>query len=276
MKFVGMREDSLHYIFSWYGLSDTGDTINVSVEVNRKWPYLTGKVGGGYCEFMYKTRRSLRNLFPVLERDSADLERHLYRVENDSSEWLVEKEKMGEYLKRGHYYLLNKTDSVRLIEFYVPVTRSIALGYENRRVYLTQKDDTTVYLIPYSVDFDHSKVDSLCWQLPVRIDVDESFEWIVDKEKLLDMIKEGQYIMLSRTDSSYVMQMGNLSACMKNKSKSKRRYFAPYHSIRIDKKDDKEVRIKILDLPWRDFYYNGRGYKGQDERDFKIYQYRIE
>lgn len=278
MRFYNLREAGNVYKVQFYGVVETGDTFFITVPIDKKWPYFVGGIAyNGVFRFLYKTRRSLKNLFPVLERDSARLERRLFLEENERAEWLLGVDKIGDYIKRGHYYILERADSTRLIEFYVPVAKSRKLGYDEERVYLRLKNDTTISLLPYPTDFLHSKLDGSLWDMPFLIATPDTFAWNVDKEKLRSRLIDGEYQILGHTGDSYVLQVDGLSGCMRQKNKSKwGRSVAKNSSIRITVCASGELKIEILDLPWDPFRYRGLRYKPQKENGFKIYQYRVE
>lgn len=119
-KLFSVNEDSTSYRYEWFKISDSQDSIFTSVKIEKKWPYATS---GCSCSIsiglLKKKRCSLRNLFDTTIVTHKNVDHFIEIGENDTIDWIVNKAKIIDHIREGHYTILKNSTAPYIIEFYI-------------------------------------------------------------------------------------------------------------------------------------------------------------
>jgi len=151
-KLLYEEEDSTHYFYHWFQIADTGDTALVDIKITKRWPYTSGSCSCSYSVgLLNRKRRSLRNLFDTTVVTTHNLDNYMDVVEGDTVKWIVDKEKMVDHIRKGHYSLLKKYQSNRIVRFYIEIGVSSERGFKTTDAIVRFKKDCKIELEPISL-----------------------------------------------------------------------------------------------------------------------------
>ena len=131
MKLLILYEDSLTYKYRWYQIAETGDSIFVSIKIDKQWPYSSHMSTSSISfEILNKERISLRNLFDTTKVNNTNIDKYIELGKNDTVDWIVNKDKIVDHIKRGHYRMMRNTQKPYYIDFYIYIGRMKVRKYE--------------------------------------------------------------------------------------------------------------------------------------------------
>jgi len=151
-KLFKTGEDSTHYEYRFFQIADTGDSVLAYIKVTKRWPYSSASCATSYSiDLLNRKRRSLRNLFDTTVVTTHNLGNYIDVVEGDTVKWIVDKEKMVDHIRKGHYGLLKKYQSNRIVRFYIEIGVSSERGFKTTDAIVRFKKDFKIELEPISL-----------------------------------------------------------------------------------------------------------------------------
>lgn len=149
MRLLNMYEDSLTYIFKWYQITETNDSIIAHINITKKWP--NSSTINSFSNSMFilkKDRMSLRNLFDTTIVNEKNIDKYVLLGQNDSIDWIVNKDKIVDHIKRGHYLILENRKKPYYLELFIDIGKEKVEGYHIRSVKVDFLENCKVLITP--------------------------------------------------------------------------------------------------------------------------------
>lgn len=149
MRLLSIDEDSLKFRFKWYQITETGDSITVYIKIKRKWPYSSNMNSSSRSiALLQKDRMSLRNLFDTSIVNYKNINKYIVLGQNDSIDWIVNKVKIVDHMKRGHYLILENRKKPYYLELFIDIGKEKVEGYHIRSVKVDFLENCKVLITP--------------------------------------------------------------------------------------------------------------------------------
>lgn len=149
MKLLKVYEDSLNYCYLWYHITETNDSIRVHISIRKEWPY-SSPINSftGSMAILNKDRMSLKNLFDTSVVNNSNLDKFIELGRNDTIDWIVNKNKIVDHIKRGHYNLLENRKKPYYLGLFIDIGKSKVGKYRTWEVKIDFLEKNKILITP--------------------------------------------------------------------------------------------------------------------------------
>lgn len=152
MRLLSIDEDSLKYRFKWYQIAETGDSITVYIKIKKKWPYSSNMNSfSNSMDILKKDRMSLRNLFDTTIVNNKNIDKYILIGQSDSIDWIVNKDKIVDHIKRGHYLILRNRQRPYYLELFIDIGKTKVEKYHTWEVKVDFLEKNKILITPITL-----------------------------------------------------------------------------------------------------------------------------